>query len=93
MTIHGNVTSTTASFAFSGTSQGLDAIKRAVGCMMLMSLSTDGADEAWKALCDIWEFHAPAAAGGLPRFVSDSLQGRTVAASERLPLLFDESGE
>ena len=93
MVLHGNVTSTSASFAFGGAAHGIDAIKRAVGCMMILKLSTAGMDEAWQSLVDIWEFHAPKEAASFPHFVSAALQGRALPPSERLPLLIDDSGE
>jgi len=40
-----------------GQDVGTDAIKRALGCAVIMLLPSSGLDEALNALRDVWEFH------------------------------------
>jgi len=54
---HGEVTSSRYSFAFDSHGEGLGAVKRTLGCLMLTNLPEAGLNEALDSLKDIWTYH------------------------------------
>jgi hypothetical protein len=63
----GTVTSSGYEFTFRTEGSGDEALKRALGCMIVAAIPQDGLEEIFTSLRDIWEFHAYRAATMLPQ--------------------------
>jgi hypothetical protein len=91
VTVLANVTSTNLTFTLGGHGSGEDALNRALGCMVIMSLPSEATTEALQSLRDIWEFHKPIEATPTARLVGNVVHGRVTAPAERqLPVFADD---
>jgi hypothetical protein len=69
--------------SLSGIYKGANAIKRYLGCIILMHLPENGVDEAFEWLVDAWQFYThPVSAASLP-----ALAGPTVNATGKATIL------
>ena len=67
----------------SGIHTGANALKRYIGCMILMYLPEKGVDEAFDWLADAWQFYThPVNAASIP-----ALAGPTVKATGKATIL------
>lgn len=82
------MTSAGYTLSFDTAAQGLSAVKRTLGCLILTALPETGVDEALQSLQDIWVYHSQyAPAPALPLHTPPQVGSAFVARqTERPPL-------
>ena len=89
-TFQGLVMSQHGTVAFSASDTGINALKRAMGCLILTHLPPQGLDEALQSLHEVWTCYAPRPMVSLPRRLAHTVQGRLGPSTERGPLILEE---
>lgn len=89
--MQGTVNSPGQEFRFWAESLGENAVKRAMGCVIMFAMPEEGVEEAISTLRDIYQFSTEATALALPAPTRrQRLPGKVVAKSERPALVISE---
>lgn len=77
-------------FRFSMEAEGDDALKRLVGCVLIIKMPPNGLDEALTSLRDMWEFWDARSPFGLPERTGIETTASVISARVRPELVLPD---